>query len=52
MNINQKLKKLGELLETGLVGRRDHARMLLLAAVAGWAACLFGGAAIGCHTAR
>ena len=42
MNINQKLKKLGELLETGLVGRRDHARMLLLAAVAGENAILFG----------
>jgi MoxR-like ATPase len=42
MNINQKLKKLGEHLETGLVGRRDHARMLLLAAVAGENAILFG----------
>jgi len=42
MNINQKLKKLGEHIETGLVGRRDHARMLLLAAVAGENAILFG----------
>lgn len=42
MNINQKLKKLGEHLEAGLVGRRDHARMLLLAAVAGENAILFG----------
>jgi hypothetical protein len=31
MKLNEKLKKLGEHLESGLVGRRDHARMLLLA---------------------
>ena len=42
MKINEKLKKLGEHLEGGLVGRRDHARMLLLAAVAGENALLFG----------
>ncbi len=42
MNINQKLKILSEHLERGLVGRRDHARMLLLAAVAGENAILFG----------
>lgn len=42
MKIHEKLKKLGEHLEGGLVGRRDHARMLLLAAVAGENAILFG----------
>lgn len=42
MSIHVKLKKLGEHLESGLVGRRDHARMLLLAAVAGENALLFG----------
>lgn len=42
MPIHVKLKKLGEHLESGLVGRRDHARMLLLAAVAGENALLFG----------
>ena len=42
MSIHAKLKKLGEHLESGLVGRRDHARMLLLAAVAGENALLFG----------
>ena len=42
MKIHEKLKKLGEHLEGGLVGRRDHARMLLLAAVAGENAMLFG----------
>ena len=42
MMIHEKLKKLGEHLEGGLVGRRDHARMLLLAAVAGENALLFG----------
>jgi MoxR-like ATPase len=42
MKLNEKLKKLGEHLEGGLVGRRDHARMLLLAAVAGENALLFG----------
>ena len=42
MMIHKKLKKLGEHLEGGLVGRRDHARMLLLAAVAGENALLFG----------
>ena len=42
MNINEKLKKLSAHLEGGLVGRRDHARMLLLAAVAGENAMLFG----------
>lgn len=42
MKINEKLKKLAEHLESGLVGRRDHARMLLLAAVAGENALLFG----------
>jgi MoxR-like ATPase len=42
MSIHFKLKKLGEHLEGGLVGRRDHARMLLLAAVAGENALLFG----------
>jgi MoxR-like ATPase len=42
MSIHVKLKKLGEHLECGLVGRRDHARMLLLAAVAGENALLFG----------
>lgn len=42
MSIHVKLKKLGEHLEGGLVGRRDHARMLLLAAVAGENALLFG----------
>jgi len=42
MKINEKLKKLAGHLEGGLVGRRDHARMLLLAAVAGENALLFG----------
>ena len=42
MKIHEKLKKLGEHLEGGLVDRRDHARMLLLAAVAGENAILFG----------
>jgi len=42
MKIHEKLKKLGNHLEGGLVGRRDHARMLLLAAVAGENAILFG----------
>ncbi len=42
MSIHVKHKKLGEHLESGLVGRRDHARMLLLAAVAGENALLFG----------
>ena len=42
MKLHEKLKKLGEHLEVGLVGRRDHARMLLLAAVAGENALLFG----------
>lgn len=42
MKIHEKLKKLGEHLEGGLVGRRDHARMLLLAAIAGENAILFG----------
>ncbi len=35
MKLNEKLKKLSVHLESGLIGRRDHARMLLLAAVAG-----------------
>jgi MoxR-like ATPase len=42
MKIHEKLKKLGDHLEGGLVGRRDHARMLLLAAVAGENAIFFG----------
>ena len=42
MKIHEKLKKLGAHLESGLIGRRDHARMLLLAAVAGENAILFG----------
>jgi MoxR-like ATPase len=42
MKLNEKLKKLSVHLESGLVGRRDHARMLLLAAVAGENAILFG----------
>jgi MoxR-like ATPase len=42
MKINEKLKKLSTHLESGLIGRRDHARMLLLAAVAGENAILFG----------
>lgn len=42
MKIHEKLKKLGDHLEGGLIGRRDHARMLLLAAVAGENAILFG----------
>lgn len=42
MKIHEKLKKLGAHLEGGLIGRRDHARMLLLAAVAGENAILFG----------
>jgi len=42
MKIHEKLKKLGAHLEGGLVGRRDHARMLLLAAMAGENAILFG----------
>jgi len=42
MKLNEKLKKLSAHLEGGLIGRRDHARMLLLAAVAGENAILFG----------
>ena len=42
MKLHEKLKKLGEHLESGLIGRRDHARMLLLAAVSGENALLFG----------
>lgn len=42
MKIHEKLKKLGAHLEGGLIGRRDHARMLLLAAMAGENAILFG----------
>ncbi len=42
MKLNEKLKKLSAHLESGLIGRRDHARMLLLAAVAGENAILFG----------
>lgn len=42
MKINERLKKLCDHLEGGLIGRRDHARMLLLAAVAGENALLFG----------
>ena len=42
MKLNEKLKKLSVHLESGLIGRRDHARMLLLAAVAGENAILFG----------
>ena len=42
MKLNEKLKNLGKHLEGGLIGRRDHARMLLLAAAAGENAILFG----------
>lgn len=42
MKINEKLKRLGEHLEAGLVARRDHCRMLLLAAVSGENVLLFG----------
>lgn len=42
MKLNEKLKKLVAHLESGLIARGEHARMLLLALVAGENAILFG----------